>query len=111
MKGFIYYRYVLIKYESLEWLDCQLLILLSIKSLLINANLSGEAERLLPFETIHNYLKNVNVTNTQGIDFMMLHSIFDYRGKLQSSGMWLRQNVSIDPLIKQSITSKTVGFD
>ena len=70
---------------------------------------SCEAERLLPFETIHNYLKNV--TNTQGIDFMMLHSIFDDRGKLQSSGMWLRQNVSIDPLIKQSITSKTVGFD
>ena len=48
---------------------------------------SGEAERLLPFETIHNYLKNVNVTNTQGIGFMMLHSIFDDRGKLQSSGM------------------------
>ena len=48
---------------------------------------SGEAERLLPFETIRNYLKNVNVTNTQGIDFMMLHSIFDDRGKLQSSGM------------------------
>ena len=49
---------------------------------------SSEAERPCPFETIHIYLKNINVTNTQGIDYMMLHSIFDDRGNLQSSGMW-----------------------